>query len=113
MSIISSGLFPDHDTGNITLDSFNVSQRIATDVQFRCTDQATMFASSQSDAFDFNYFYQMDRTINGYDPNNLGGAPVSPGFPHGNPELSYVKVHGADMPWTFGTLSTIRDDNDL
>jgi hypothetical protein len=55
----------------------------------------------------------MDRMINGYDPNNLGGAPVSPGFPHGNPEFSYFKIHGADMPWIFGTLSTIRDDNDL
>jgi carboxylesterase type B len=35
-AIIDSGLFPYYDTGNTTLDSFNVSQRIATDNQFRC-----------------------------------------------------------------------------
>lgn len=55
----------------------------------------------------------MDRTINGYDPNNLGGPPVTPGYPHGNPNLPYFKLHGSDMPWVFGTLSTIRDPNDL
>jgi carboxylesterase type B len=112
-SIISSGLFPYYDTGNVTLDSFNVSQRIATDIQFRCIDQATMFAASQSDAFDSSYYYQFDRTINGYDPNNLGGAPKSADFPSGNPELPYFKLHGADMPWMFGTLNTIRDEQDL
>lgn len=112
-SIISSGLFPYYDTGNVTLDSFNVSQRVATDIQFRCIDQATMYAASQSDAFDSSYYYQFDRTINGYDPNNLGGAPKSAAFPDGNPEVPYFKLHGADMPWIFGTLSTIRDEQDL
>ena len=112
-SIISSGLFPYYDSGNVTLDSFNVSQRIATDIQFRCIDQATMYAASQTDAFDSSYFYQMDRTINGYDPNNVGAPPKSAAFPNGNPELPYFNVHGADMPWMFGSLNTIRDANDL
>ncbi len=35
-AIIDSGLFPYYNTGNKTLDSFNVSQRVATDNQFRC-----------------------------------------------------------------------------
>ncbi|CZR69418.1 related to acetylcholinesterase precursor [Phialocephala subalpina] len=112
-SIIDSGLFPYYDTGNVTLDSFNVSQRVATDIQFRCIDQATMFAASESDAFASSYYYQMDRSINGYDPNNLGGPPISPGYPNGNPNLPYFKLHGSDMPWVFGTLSTLRDANDL
>lgn len=112
-SIIDSGLFPYYDSGNITLDSFNVSQRVATDIQFRCIDQATMYAASQSGAFKSSYYYQIERTINGYDPNNLGGAPKTLQFPLGDPELPYFKLHGADMPWMFGTLSTFRDDNDL
>ncbi|KAE8449913.1 hypothetical protein EG329_007390 [Mollisiaceae sp. DMI_Dod_QoI] len=112
-SIIDSGLFPYYDTGNVTLDSFNVSQRVATDIQFRCIDQATMYAASQSNAFESSYYYQMERSINGYDPNNLGGAPKTPDYPNGNPNLPYFKLHGSDMPWVFGTLSTLRDANDL
>lgn len=112
-SIISSGLFPLYDTGNITLDSFNVSQRVATDNQFRCIDQATMYTASQSGVFSSSYYYQMQRSINGYDPNNLGGPPVSPGYPLGNPNLPYFKLHGADMPWVFGNLATLRDADDL
>jgi len=112
-SIISSGLFPFYDTGNLTLDSFNVSQRVATDNQFRCVDQATMYAASESGVFKSSYYYQMQRSINGYDPNNLGGPPVTPGYPLGNPNLPYFKLHGADMPWVFGNLGELRDINDL
>jgi len=112
-SIIDSGLFPYYDTGNVTLDSFNVSQRVATDNQFRCIDQATMYAGAKSGAFASSYYYQMDRTIAGYDPNGLGGPPVTPGYPNGDPNLPYFRLHGADMPWVFGNLGTIRDADDL
>lgn len=100
-SIIDSGLFPLYNTGNITLDSFNVSQRVATDNQFRCIDQATVYAGVESGAFKTSYFYQMQRSAGGYDPNNLGGPPVEPGYPYGNPEKPYFKLHGSDMPWVF------------
>ncbi|EHL00100.1 putative Cocaine esterase [Glarea lozoyensis 74030] len=112
-SIIDSKLFPYYDTGNITLDSFNVSQRVATDLQFRCVDQATVYAASQSHVFPKSYFYQMQRSTGGYDPNNLGGPPKSAQYPNGNPNLPYFKLHGADMPWVFGNLGTLRDSNDL
>ncbi|CAD0093555.1 unnamed protein product, partial [Aureobasidium mustum] len=112
-SIINSGLFPYYDTGNVTLDSFNVSQRVATDNQFRCIDQATVYAGVESGAFKTSYFYQMQRTSGGYDPNNLGGPPVEPGYPYGNPEKPYFKLHGSDMPWVFGNLNPLRDANDL
>jgi hypothetical protein len=105
-SIIDSGLFPYYNTGNITLDSFNVSQRVATDNQFRCIDQATVYSGVESGAFKTSYFYQMQRTSGGYDPNNLGGPPVEPGYPYGNPEKPYFKLHGSDMPWVF--VSDIR-----
>ncbi|CZT41785.1 related to acetylcholinesterase precursor [Rhynchosporium secalis] len=112
-SVIDSGLFPYYNTGNITLDSFNVSQRIATDMQFRCIDSATVYAAQETDTFESSYYYEMQRTIRGYDPNNLGGPPTSPGYPNGNPNLPYFKLHGSDMPRIFGTLSTLRDANDL
>ena len=112
-AIIDSGLFPYYDTGNITLDSFNVSQRVATDNTFRCIDQATVYAGAAKGVFKSAYYYQMDRTIAGYDPNLLGGPPVTSGYPNGNPNLPYFRLHGADMPWVFGDLSPLRDANDL
>lgn len=105
--IIDSNLFPLSDTGNLTLDSFNVSQRIATDKTFRCVDQATVYAGASTKAFGKAYYYQMERTINGYDPNNLGQPKDN------NPNNPYFRFHGADMPWLFGTLSTIREPEDL
>ncbi|KAF2465564.1 alpha/beta-hydrolase [Lindgomyces ingoldianus] len=105
--IVDSKLFPYYDTGNLTLDSFNVSQRIATDKTFRCIDQATVYAGAISGAFEKAFYYQFERTINGYDPNNLSGPKDN------NPNNPYFRFHGADMPWVFGTLSTIRDPNDL
>lgn len=111
--IINSGLFPYYDTGNVTLDSFNVSQRVATDNQFLCIDEATMYAGFKSGAFPSTYYYQMQRTGAGYDPNGLGGPPVTPGYPHGNPNLPYFRLHGSDMPWVFGNLNPLRDADDL
>jgi carboxylesterase type B len=105
--IIASNLFPFYDTGNITLDSFNVSARIATDKTFRCVDQATVYAGTVSGAFDKAYYYQFERTINGYDPNKLG-EPAN-----NDPRNPYFRFHGADLPWVFGTLNTIRNPDDL
>ena len=114
-SIIASGLFPfANTTGNYTLDSFNVTQRVATDNTFRCIDQATVFAGASTGVFPSAYYYQMERSINGYNPNNVPGAPVTPGYPHGNPNEPYFKLHGADMNWVFGNwYQPFRDNNDL
>ncbi|ORY12878.1 Alpha/Beta hydrolase protein [Clohesyomyces aquaticus] len=105
--IIDSKLFPLYDSGNFTLDTFNVSQRVAQDKTFRCVDQSTVYSGTVSGAFEKAYFYQFERTINGYDPNNLGGPKDN------NPNNPYFRFHGADMPWVFGTISTLRDANDL
>ena len=105
--IIQSGLFPLVNTGNLTLDSFNVSQRIATDKTFRCVDQATVYAGSQTRAFQKAFYYQFERTIDGFDPNNVG-QPAND-----DPKNSYFRFHGADMPWLFGTLNRIREAQDL
>ena len=111
--IMDSGLFPFFDSGNLTLDSFNVSQRVATDIQFRCIDQATVYAGSQTGIFPRAFYYQIERTEGGYDPNNLGGPPVTPGYPNGNPNLPYFRVHASDVPWLFGGPIVLRDAADL
>lgn len=113
-SIIDSGLFLYYDTGNLTADSFNVTQRVATDLQFRCIDQATVYAGVQSGAFKKSYYYQMDRTYSGYNPNNVdGNGPVQEGYPYGNPNEPYYRLHGSDMPWMFVSLEPmVFDDND-
>lgn len=113
-SVIDSGLFPYYDTGNVTADSFNVSQRVTEDTTFRCVDQATVYAGSTSGAFPSAWFYQMERTGAGYNPNNVDDTgPVVPGYPLGDPNLPYYRVHGSDLPWGFGTLDTYRDAADL
>jgi hypothetical protein len=102
----------------LSLDAFNVSQRIATDKTFRCIDEATVYAGATSHAFKTAYFYNIARTQGGYDPNNLGlsglaNGPVTPGYPNGNPHLPYFRLHGADVGFTYGTLDILRDDSDL
>lgn len=117
-AIISSGLFPFYSTGNLTLDAFNVSQRVATDTTFRCIDEATVYAGALSKAFERAYYYTMQRTYAGYDPNNLGASglasgPVSPGYPSGDPEKPYFRLHGSDLGFTYGTQAPLRDAEDL
>ena len=116
--IINSGLFPYYDTGNITFDSFNVSQRIATNNEVRCFGQASIYAGISSGVFQPSYYYQMQRTSSGssaggFDPNNLGGPPAEPGYPNGNPNLPYFRLHDSDKPWVFGNLDVLRDADDL
>lgn len=105
--VIASNLFPLYSTGNLTLDSFNVSQRIATDKTFRCIDQATVYAAASTRAFQRSYYYQFDRTIDGFDPNNVGQPKDD------DPRNPYFRYHGADMPWLFGTLNRARVPEDL
>lgn len=117
-AIVDSGLFPYYDTGNVTLDSFNVTQRVATDNTFRCIDEATVYAGAVSGAFPSTYFYQIDRTISGYDPNMLGASglasgPIEPGFSGGNPNLPYFRLHGSDMPFLLENLVTPRNPEDI
>lgn len=113
-AIIDSGLFPYYNTGNITLDSFNVTQRVATDNTFRCIDQATMYAGAVSGAFPATYFYQSDRTWGGYNPNNVpDGLEPAPGFPFGNPNAPYFRLHSSDFPYAWGNVDVIRDPADL
>lgn len=98
--IISSGLFPIPNTGNYTLDLYNVSARIATDIQFRCLDQATVYSGIKHDSFASAYYYQFDRAYQtpGYDPNKpVCDAPITPSHPYGDPSLPYFRCHSGDL----------------
>ena len=116
-SIVDSGLFPYYSTGNLTLDSYNVSQRVSTDIQFRCIDEATIYAASVSKAFPRAFYYTIERTYEGYDPlglgANLSAGPVEPGYPYGDPELPYFRLHGSDLGFTYGNQYPLRDEQDL
>lgn len=107
--VIDSGLFPYFDTGNLTLDTFNVSQRVSTDLQFRCIDEATVYAASVSGAFPTSYYYNIYRTYEGYDPLKLGPT-LNGGV---NPEGNYFRLHGSDLGFTYGNQNPLRDQRDL
>lgn len=107
--VLDSGLFPLYDSGNMTLDSFNVSQRVATDLQFRCVDEATVYAASVAGVFPRSYYYTMDRTYEGYDPLNLGPA-LNGGQ---DAEGPYFRLHGSDLGFTYGNQNPLRDERDL
>lgn len=115
-AIIDSGLFPLYNTGNLTLDSFNVSQRVATDATFRCIDEATVYAGAKTGAFPVAYYYEMDRTYSGYDPSKLGQlstGPISSAYPYGNPHEPYFRLHGSDLGFSYGNQYPLRDQSDL
>lgn len=115
-AVIDSGLFPLYDTGNITADSFNVSQRLATDITFRCIDQALLYAGVTTGSFAAAYYYQSDRGWPGdaYNPLNLNvGGTISAEYPNGDPSTFYYVVHSADLPNVFGTVYPLRAPSDL
>ena len=91
---------------------------MATDKTFRCIDEATMYAGSQTGAFKSSYYYTIERTYAGYDPNNLGlsglsSGPVEPGYPYGDPNLPYFRLHGSDLGFSYGNQNPLRDADDL
>ena len=97
-SIIDSGLFPLYDSGNFTLDAFNVTTRVSTDLQFRCVDQATVYTGVQSGAFKTSYYYQIERANGGYNPENVpANGPITAEYPNGNPNAPYFRLHGNDQ----------------
>lgn len=117
---MSSGLFPQPNTGNLTLDIFNVTARIATDVEFRCLDQATIFSAIKHGVFSDVFYYEFDRSYQtpGFNPNApVCQPPITATHPNGDPSLPYFKCHSGDLYYQFGTLGQFnlpfRDSGDL
>ena len=91
---------------------------MATDKTFRCIDEASVYAGATTGAFKSAYYYTMQRTYEGYDPNDLGASglsqgPIEAGHPNGNPNVPYFRLHGADLGFTYGNQNPLRDANDL
>jgi carboxylesterase type B len=117
-SILSSGLFSAYNSGNLTLDAFNISARVASDFGFRCTSTAFVYAGATNAVFPKAWYYTLSRTWQGYDANHLGpdltrGPTESPDFPLGNPNKPYFRLHGGEGGFMYGEQIPLRDVTDL
>lgn len=115
-----ASLFPLGSGSNITLAAFNLSSQIATDVEFRCIDQATVYSALKNHVVPKVYFYEFLRSYQtpGFDPNApTCDAPKTPEKPLGDPDLPYLRCHSGDLYYEFGTFNEFgiqyRDANDL
>ncbi|TFY56477.1 hypothetical protein EVJ58_g7616 [Rhodofomes roseus] len=118
-SVVNNTLFSMQTGPNTTYDVFNVTARVATDVEFRCLDQATAYYAVEHDLFQSVWFYEFNRSYQtaGWDPNSpVCDAPVSDEYPYGDPSQEYFKCHSGELYYVFGSLpstSPYRDDLDL
>ena len=93
-SVANNSLFPIPAGPNATLDVFNVTARVASDMEFRCLDQATAYSGVQHDLFESIWFYQFNRSYqgSGFDPNYpVCDAPKTAEHPYGDPSMEYFK----------------------
>lgn len=105
-SVLDSGLFPYTDSGDMSADSFNVSQRVRTDDTFRCIDQASAYAGHAAASLGPVFYYQIQRTYGGSNPSpdnvDSGNSPSS------DPDAPYYRLHAGEMAFVFGTQTTFR-----
>jgi hypothetical protein len=110
-TIISSGLFPlgTSVTNNATLDVFNTTTRISTDLSFRCVNQFSAYAGVKEGVLPNTWFFEFNRTYQdpGYNPNGICAAPITPSHPYGDPSLEYFKCHAGDLANTFGNVARV------
>ncbi|KNG52062.1 hypothetical protein TW65_00527 [Stemphylium lycopersici] len=119
-AILASNAFPLPNIDNSTLAIFNLTTRVATDGLFRCLTESSAYTAAANGIFDQVYSYEFDRAyqIPEWSPNPPAcEAPVSPGYPFGNPNLPYYKCHSGDLLSVFGTIISqgrpLRDANDI
>jgi carboxylesterase type B len=109
--LLSSHLFPlgSSNTNNATLDVFNTTTRISTDVSFRCFNQFEAYAAVKNGVLPDIWFYEFNRTYQdpGYNPNLICAAPVTPSHPYGDPSQEYFKCHAGDLANTFGNVARV------
>ncbi|KZT04637.1 carboxylesterase from carbohydrate esterase [Laetiporus sulphureus 93-53] len=106
-TVVNDMLFEVPTGPNATYNIFNVTARVATDVEFRCLEQATVWF------YQFNRSYQTPE----FEPNYpVCHAPITAEYPYGDPSMEYFKCHAGELYYVFGTLPTTlpyRDDQDL
>ncbi|ORX38959.1 hypothetical protein BD324DRAFT_300541 [Kockovaella imperatae] len=111
-------LYPVPSGPNATLDIYNASSAMVTDGEFRCLDEATAYSAALHKSLQSIWFYQFNRSYNGYDPHPpVCEAPITPSYPYGDPEMEYFKCHSGDLSYTFGTMPYVglpdRDGLDI
>ncbi|KZO97262.1 cholinesterase [Calocera viscosa TUFC12733] len=118
--ILSTGLFPEPNSTNSTLNVFNVTARMATDTIFRCLSEATASSALNHSLFESLWYYQFERSyqLNWWSPNfPVCTPPVTSQFPNGDPSQEYFHCHSGDLYLVFGSLNRAalpyRDANDL
>jgi hypothetical protein len=93
-AVDASSLFPTPSSGNYSLDLFNLTARITTDVEFRCLDQATVHSAVRNGVWPTAWYYQFDRAYQmpGWNPNPpTCQPPPTAKYPLGDPSLPYFK----------------------
>lgn len=122
VALANENLFPlgTSLSNNASLNAFNLSAQIATDVIFRCLDQATVLSALKHKSFQKSWYYQFERTYqpSGFDPNSpVCDAPKTKNRPNGDPSLPYLRCHSGDLLFEFGNYANeeviFRDQNDL
>jgi hypothetical protein len=118
--ILGSKEFPLPQGGNLTIDIFNLTSRVATDAMFRCLGESTVAAASQNEVFPAVYSYEFDRAyqISEWSPNPpTCEAPSTSERPYGDTRLPYFKCHSGELYYVFGTLlrqnRARRDEDDI
>ncbi|KAI0631083.1 carboxylesterase from carbohydrate esterase [Trametes polyzona] len=118
-TVVNNTLFPVPSSANATLNVFNVTARVTTDVEFRCLDQATAFSAVNHNLLKSVWFYEFNRSYQtpGFDPNfPVCEAPITPEHPLGDTAQEYFKCHSGELYYVFGSLPAnlpYRDDQDL
>ncbi|EIW80191.1 cholinesterase [Coniophora puteana RWD-64-598 SS2] len=115
--IVDSGYFEVPTGTNYTWDIFNATSHVATDGEFRCLDQATMYAAAKNGVFASARAYEFDRSYMGYEPlADTCFPPATTEYPYGDPYAPYFRCHSGDLYFTAGTLGQsalhFRDDAD-
>ncbi|KAH8913698.1 alpha/beta-hydrolase, partial [Atractiella rhizophila] len=121
-SIVESGAFPVPSEGtNSTLNMFNTTARIETDLLVRCANQASAHAATQRQAFQKIYVYEIWRAyqIVQWSPNPpTCEAPRTKEHPLGDTSLPYFRCHSGELFYLFSSFSqfadvSYRDETDL
>lgn len=119
--VVNSGAFPLPSTSNISLDVFNVTARVSTDVSFRCLDYSTAYAAARTNTLPEVYYYEFNRSYQitywpGPPNKALCNAAPDPSHPNGDPSNEYFKCHSGELMYVFGTWRRWglpeRDEND-
>ncbi|TBU26957.1 carboxylesterase from carbohydrate esterase [Dichomitus squalens] len=118
-TVANNTLFPEPSGANATLNVFNITAGVTTDVEFRCLDQATAFSGVTHNLFKSVWFYEFNRSyqLSGYDPNfPTCEAPITNEHPFGDTSAEYFKCHSGELYYVFGSMPAnrpYRDNQDL